>query len=356
MTAPSSIVLRGPARATLKRITSSVPDNASRREDADALAREVYRMCLKAGLNPLAAWAIVIHETRNFTSPAWATGLNPGNIMNADGSDIARFTSGVEAARAFVVHLLVYEQGKAGIFGLYRSLDPGAARIVRAGYAGTVSSIEDFRGKWSASESWPEDVVACYNIVRTMIVTDRETPAPTHSYRFRRSLIGPGALNYSGLHLDAEFFAVHETANESRGADAEMHRVWFHNGGGPERVSFHAVADDREVIQLLDYNVVGWQAGDGYYGPGNRRAESLEICVHPDADWLETLHNAAHYVADRLRARGWGIGHLRPGRHHDFSGKWCPAKLMSGRGGVTWPQFVELVRLYLGGPAGAKAA
>lgn len=360
MTAPASIVLRGPAKTTLKRMVFSIPENATRRTEAARLAREVYRLCVKVGLNPLAVWSIAMHETGRFStiadSDAWTTGLNPGGIFNHDLTAYARFTSGVEAARALVVHVLMYEQGKAGRLGLYRALDPGASRVVKAGYAGTASNLEEMRGKWATDPQWPEWVVLQYNHVRRLEVIDRTAPEAAHTYRFRQALLSPGMPNYSGLTLQPAFFAVHETANRSIGANAEMHRSFHNSGGGSENVSFHAVADDAEVIQLLPYDLVAWQAGDGYYGPGNRQAESLEICVNSDGDWLETVNNAAHYVADRLHARGWTIGHLRPGRHYDFSGKWCPTKLLNGEGGVTWAQFVAMVERYYQASGNAAAA
>lgn len=361
MTSPRSIIVAGPNKTTLKRMLASIPANADRAPEARSLAREIFRMCKKHGnLNALAIWAIVLHETGIFgtlvPSAAWKERLNPCGLWDKNFTGYQRFTSGVEAARAMVVHALIYTQGRAGMFGLYRRLDPGAARVDAAGFAGTVTTLEDFRDKWAEDHEWPEKVAGHYDRVRLMDVVDRDTPATTHRYGFRRSIVPPGAVNHSGLTLDAAYFVVHETANRSFGADAEMHRQFVHNGGGPEHVSFHAVVDDEEVIQLFEYDTVTWQAGDGYYGPGNRRGESLEICVNADGDWLETIHNAAHYVADRLHARGWTVAHLRPGQHANYMIKDCPNKLRNGEGGVTWPQFVALVQFYYDAGAGKVAA
>ncbi|MCS7294693.1 MAG: N-acetylmuramoyl-L-alanine amidase, partial [Dehalococcoidia bacterium] len=119
----------------------------------------------------------------------------------------------------------------------------------------------------------------------------------------------------------------HETANEAPGADAEAHRRFVHAGGGREGVSFHFVVDDREAVQLLPTTEVGWHAGDGPAGPGNRTSLAVELCVHAGSDWERTQEHGARLVAALCRAFGIPLERVVP--HRDWSGKSCPRRLLA---------------------------
>lgn len=122
---------------------------------------------------------------------------------------------------------------------------------------------------------------------------------------------------------------IHETDNNAS-ADNEASYMLSNN----LQVSFHAVADENKVIQLIPFNRNSWAAGDGLTGAGNRRSIHLEITYNKDlgyggpiSDRMEqAIENAALYVAHVLIQYGWGVGHLR--RHFDWTRKNCPRKLM----------------------------
>lgn len=160
----------------------------------------------------------------------------------------------------------------------------------------------------------------------------------------RVSLIPSGNVNRPGIKLNGgkpDYITVHETANIAPGANAEMHRRFVHNGGGPEHVSFHFTVDDKEAIQLLPLDEVGWHAGDGGAGTGNRDSIAIEKCVNSDGDSTKTQENLATLIASLMKQ--FNIPIERVVQHNKWSGKDCP-HFMRSRGGAGWNQLIDMVK------------
>lgn len=155
----------------------------------------------------------------------------------------------------------------------------------------------------------------------------------------RIAIIPSGNKNRTYQELIPKRFVVHATGNRSRGANAEMHRRFVWEGGGNQGVSFTAVVDDTEVIQLLPFNEQGIHGGSYIC---NVEGESLEICVNEDGDWDRTVHNAAWWIAQRLKARGWDTSNVI--RHQQCPSYACPKELIEGQGGWSWGNFIDLIR------------
>jgi len=348
MISPRAVQIRDTAKSTLKRLLFCPPEDARRAEELEAFTRELYALCRrpKVGLNPLAVFSIAVHETNFFRSQLWIDNLNPGGLKNATATGYQKYINGVDAARALVVHVLMYVDGKAGNLGKYRILDERASAVTKAGYGATVVTLADFRSKWATDVEWPEKVAARYDYIRTLQYDDN--PIKPDYIEDRTRIVPTGRRNTPNLRLEPDHIAVHDTGNQSMGAGAYAHNDFLWAGGGPESVSFHWAVDDSYVVQNVATDMVTWQAGDGYYGKGNRKAESYEICINSDGDYVQALHNAAHHVAKRLKARGWkpDSNRLRPGKHQDFSGKYCPGQMLRNRDGISWGDFVGLVNKY----------
>ena len=68
----------------------------------------------------------------------------------------------------------------------------------------------------------------------------------------------------------------------------------------------------------------------------------IEMCVNEGSDFKKTVDNTARLAAVLLNAYELDIDALK--RHHDFSGKNCPAHYYKDE---DWRQFVELVKSYM---------
>lgn len=161
------------------------------------------------------------------------------------------------------------------------------------------------------------------------MVTTRTQPAPYKN-------TSPGTNT-------AEYLTVHETANTNKGANAAAHAN-LQTNGNVRSASWHETVDDKEAVISFPANVICWHAGTS---AGNRRSYGLEICVNSDGDFKKAVDNAAQRAAAWLKARNKGVDWIR--QHEDWSGKDCPNYLRDGSKGITWADFINLVKHYLAG-------
>lgn len=141
--------------------------------------------------------------------------------------------------------------------------------------------------------------------------------------------------------MTAEFIVVHNTANDAS-ANNEISYMRTNNN----KVSFHFAVDDKEVVQGLPLNRNGWHAGDGSNGKGNRKGIGIEICYSKSggANFVKAEKNAAKFIAQLLKERGWGIDKVK--KHQDFSGKYCPHRTLD----MGWQRFLNMVKAEMSDP------
>lgn len=152
----------------------------------------------------------------------------------------------------------------------------------------------------------------------------------------------------SKLHLAAKYITVHETANPNRGADDIMHGKYIKTPAAIDRsVLWHFTVDHDSIRQHIPVDEVGWHAGDGYNGAGNRQSIAIEMCVNEDGDFQKTQENTAQLIA-HLYAIVPTLLSFPDGvvQHNKWSGKDCPKTLRSN-GGAGWTKFLKAVKLAL---------
>lgn len=158
----------------------------------------------------------------------------------------------------------------------------------------------------------------------------------------RQYLLPASAPNWNHRLLTGgrpSWVTIHETDNRAIGADADMHAHYVVDQQ-PE-VSFHAVVDDKESIQLMPWNWSAWHAGDE---EGNSTSVGLEICVNADGNFPLAVVKAAKVTT--LLLREFGLGKDRVRKHGTWPGtdhKLCPRYLNNGQLGPTWDSFLKMV-------------
>src|SRR5690625_1967049 len=154
--------------------------------------------------------------------------------------------------------------------------------------------------------------------------------------QIRRAILPQNASNVPGRTMTPLYITVHNTANASSGANAEMHKNYLHNGSGGRQASWHYTVDDTEIWQTLEDNQQGWHAGDGS-GSGNTKSIGIEVCENSDGDFDKAVKNA-QWLIKRLMEK-YDIPLSNVVTHKHWSGKDCPRKLLD-----TWDVFVEGLR------------
>lgn len=130
------------------------------------------------------------------------------------------------------------------------------------------------------------------------------------------------------------YLTIHETANKSRGANAQAHAN-LQTNGSVRVASWHYQVDDTQAIQSFKHSVVCYHAGTS---AGNRKSIGMEICVNSDGNFTQAKENAAQLAAKILREEGLSVERMV--QHNYWSGKNCPTNLRNSG----WKAFVARVR------------
>lgn len=153
-----------------------------------------------------------------------------------------------------------------------------------------------------------------------------------------KDFIPKGRKNAPGYKLVPQYITIHDTGNSSKGANAEMHSKYLKGDAAAARpASWHYTVDEFGAYQHLPINEVGWHAGDGTNGPGNRTSIGIEICQNVDGDRQKAEANAAILVAMLLKETGLPIS--RVVQHSHWSGKNCPAIIRNSG----WDKFIQRI-------------
>ena len=137
-----------------------------------------------------------------------------------------------------------------------------------------------------------------------------------------------------------EFLTIHNTANNV----SALAEISFMIGNWDE-VSYHWAVDDVQAIQGVEHNRNGWHSGDGGKGTGNRKSIGIEIChslTPGNPKYAKSEDNGAKLTAIILHQYGWGIDRIR--KHQDWSGKYCPHRILDNG---NWEGFKGKVQAYL---------
>lgn len=143
--------------------------------------------------------------------------------------------------------------------------------------------------------------------------------------------------NYFNGKSPVKYITVHDTGNPSAGANADAHANFINNGSTE---TWHYTVDDRGAIQHFYDTTRCWHAGDGR-GHGNMSSIGIEMCINSDGNFRKTVENTAKLV--RILMDKYNIPIENVVQHNYWSGKNCPASLRSGKHGLTWKRFINMV-------------
>ena len=138
------------------------------------------------------------------------------------------------------------------------------------------------------------------------------------------------------------YIVIHDTANNSNGADADAHFKYFNGGNRNSSADFFV--DDKKILQVNDYKkYYTWQVGDGKgkYGITNQNSIGIEICINADGDYDKAFNNTVELT--KYLMKELDIPLERVIRHYDASRKNCPAS-MSFDNWAKWEEFKKKLK------------
>ena len=136
--------------------------------------------------------------------------------------------------------------------------------------------------------------------------------------------------------MKPEFITIHNTANDAAAANEINYMISNSN-----QTSFHIAVDDKEAIQGIPFNRAAWHAGDGSNGAGNRKSIGIEICYSKSGGvrFEKALENTIEVVVQLMKEYNIPASGIR--YHQDWSGKYCPHRLLDM--GITVKEFRKMV-------------
>ncbi|TWJ96940.1 N-acetylmuramoyl-L-alanine amidase CwlA [Bacillus licheniformis] len=150
--------------------------------------------------------------------------------------------------------------------------------------------------------------------------------------------------------MDAKYITFHNTANDASAANEIAYMIRNNN-----QVSYHFAVDDKEVVQGIPTNRNAWHCGDRN-GPGNRSSIGVEVCYSKSggAKYKAAEKLAIKFIAQLLKERGWGVDRVK--KHQDWSGKYCPHRVLDeGRWDAVKAAIAAELKA-LGGKSSSSAA
>lgn len=128
---------------------------------------ELRRLCKITGYNFPGMWIQAWHETAGFTSDLWLSHMNPAGLKTRSGTAYQRYYNGVDAARAFVVHMSAYAGTPTVHETLknYRFLDTRFQTALNANIGKTFTTFGDLTGRWAEDKQYGQKIEARFKEV-----------------------------------------------------------------------------------------------------------------------------------------------------------------------------------------------
>jgi N-acetylmuramoyl-L-alanine amidase len=137
-------------------------------------------------------------------------------------------------------------------------------------------------------------------------------------------------LARSQLTMKPQYITLHNPAANDASAENLTEYADSYNG----YKSWHLTIIGNKVFEELPFNEVGWHAGDGYNGPGNRSSIALEIGEDEASE-----NTAKIFVACLMKEYNIPIENVVPHKH--WSGKNCPAYTLQH-----WDKYIKSIEDY----------
>ena len=365
---------------------------------------ETFRLAPLVGLDPAVLVAQSAAESGYWTEDEWERGLNPAAIRVGDVADVsAPYATGIDAARAQIVHLYAYVHGRipdGHALAPFRHLDPRYEAVFAAGWGGSVDTIAGLAGTWATDPAYHTKIVARGNAIfpnlphaaptggarATAEITFGRVPHPP----FERRIVDKRITNSATRGFDRlgprqgqiVGTCVHRMDGTLLGSE---HHFWRSDVGALTDYGIGGLLDgDRDGVVFMWNEPEGdrspWASGWGPEGPGlegdgpaflaafprpgdvNKCLVSIELSGlidrrgHPDTPLtdrqMEGMCRLIAYWHDRAGVP-WDLFPVHPAsgvvtqmQHWKFARKNCPGELLKQRTDEYQARVRRIMRRY----------
>lgn len=236
--------------------------SAVRLAEVDAYLSELWRLATRLGYDPALVAAQSSLETDGWTAEPWRTRLNPVRLGIDEVTDRGlHFRSGIDAARAHLVHLSAFVRGYEPRLQPFIAIDPCWQTVFESGAAGRARHLDDLVPAWTADLAYPDQVSAHLTALRDAI----QTPTPTPQTSPGGAALPPGITRLPTGNWRDRLFGQAPVAivfHVADAADYDRALAWYRNP--VSRASMHVVVDrDGALTQLVSATRAAWANSDG---------------------------------------------------------------------------------------------
>ena len=155
-----------------------------------------------------------------------------------------------------------------------------------------------------------------------------------------QKLVPSGLGNHPNRLLTAiNYITIHTTGNRNPSTTAAAHARLQARGNDGRQASWHYTVDENEIWQSFKDKQQCWHTGTSV---GNKTSIGIEICVNSQKGFLKACEKAAWLTAHLLKKHHLNIKNIL--QHYDWSGKNCPAELISREWGIGWEDFLGMLQ------------
>jgi len=274
--------------------------DAARLREVDQYVQEVWRLATRLGYDPAIVTAQASLETEGWTSYLWRERLNPARLGISDVVDLGVcFSTGVDAARAHLVHLSAYERGYDRRLQPFLRLDPTWQEVFATGNAGRAKTVDEFAARWSPDPEYGRLLALHWQAIREAYVVPKAVAQPTPG----GAPLPSGIIRYACGNWSERTFGQEPVAivfHVTDDPDLAWVRSWYQNPAS--RSSVHAVIDETGGIhQFVDEERAAWANSD----VKNPRR---------DFAWLNSALQQCHGMGGPMRLDDFTLGAAFLGR------------------------------------------
>ena len=164
-----------------------------------------------------------------------------------------------------------------------------------------------------------------------------------------KKIIPEENLNRLKIKMNPKYITIHEVSTNLTD-EPKDHIISFyenqllHPEKGREKISYHYIVDDKQIVNFVPDNEKCYHCGDGENGPGNSTSIGIERCAYKGINHIKAIDMQAKLTAYLMKKYNIPIENVVG--HSNWRNTPCPARLNSGMfGGFNY--FLSRVKYFL---------
>ncbi len=148
-----------------------------------------------------------------------------------------------------------------------------------------------------------------------------------------KKILPENNLNRLKEKMIPKYITIHEVSTSLTDEPID-HNISFyenqllHPEKGREKISYHYIVDDKQIVNFVPDNEKCYHCGDGENGPGNSLSIGIERCAYSGIDHIKAIDMQAKLTAYLMHKYSIPLENVV--KHSNWRNTTCPSRLSSG--------------------------